>query len=492
MRLTSDQMDRACGVLLGQACGDALGVPYEFSTPPAAGELAQMKGGGLGDYAPGEWSDDTQMAACIALVSSTGADLTSIEARNHIADGFLRWRTEGASDIGIQTSAVLDAAGRGSEGAGARVAEAAAAYAARNPRSAGNGALMRTSVVGLTRLQDRDATAAAARLVAELTHADPLAGDSAVLWSEAVRVAVVERRLDLKGGLDLIPEERRHQWATWIEAAETQPMRTFTPNGFTVTALQAAWAAITQTPVPEDAPERASYPCLHLQHALHNAVRIGNDTDTVAAIAGGLLGAYWGQSAIPLTWVRKVHGWPGLRARDLVRLAVLTATRGRSDRSGWPAIERFEYGNRARPAVRHPIDDGVFLGTENTSEHDATAIVSLFRRGTLDVPFGEVEPQDHVEVRLLDLEDPAANPNLAFTLADTAAVIDELRREGHRVLVHCVQAQQRTPSVAVAYAVRCGATAAEARRMVAEALPHSRRHGRLWDFAAGDAEGEGL
>ncbi len=163
MRLTSDQMDRACGVLLGQACGDALGVPYEFSTPPAAEELARMKGGGLGDYAPGEWSDDTQMAACIALVSSTGADLTSTEARDDIADGFLRWRSDGASDIGIQTSAVLGAAGRGREGAGARVAEAAAAYAARNPRSAGNGALMRTSVVGLTRLQDRDATAAAAR-----------------------------------------------------------------------------------------------------------------------------------------------------------------------------------------------------------------------------------------------------------------------------------------------------------------------------------------
>ncbi|QNN52320.1 ADP-ribosylglycohydrolase family protein [Nocardioides mesophilus] len=490
MRLTSDQMDRACGVLLGQACGDALGVPYEFSTPPAARELAAMKGGGLGDYAPGEWSDDTQMAACIALVSSTGADLTSIGALDEVAGGFLRWRSEGASDIGIQTSAVLGAAGGGRDGAGARVARAAQGYAARNPRSAGSGALMRTSIVGLTRLQDRDATATAARLVAELTHADPLAGDSALLWSEAVRVAVVERRLDLKGGLDLIPEERRDQWATWIDDAETQPMGTFNPNGFTVTALQAAWAAITQTPVPQDAPQRASYSCLHLQHALHNAVRIGNDTDTVAAIAGGLLGAYWGQSAVPLSWVRRVHGWPGLRARDLVRLSVLTATGGRSDNSGWPAGERFEYGYASRPAVAHPVDDGVYLGTEHTSDHDATAIVSLFRRGRLDVPFQGIAAENHIEVRLLDLEDPAANPNLAFTLADTAAVIDELRGEGHRVLVHCVQAQQRTPSVAVAYAIRRGATHTEARRMVAEALPHSRRHGRLWDFAAGHPQGE--
>ena len=287
MKLASDQMDRACGVLLGQACGDALGVPYEFATPPAAGELARMSGGGLGNYAPGEWSDDTQMAACIALVSATGADLTDPEILDDIADNFLRWQREGATDIGIQTSSVLGAARHGDASPSARLATAARGYADRHPRSAGNGALMRTSVVGLTALDDRDRTARSARLVAELTHADPLAGDSAVLWSEAVRVAVVEKRLDLAGGLDLIPEERRGQWAAWIDQAETEPMSTFTPNGFTVTALQAAWAAIVQTPVPEDAPERASYPCLHLQHALHNAVRIGNDTDTVAAIAGG-------------------------------------------------------------------------------------------------------------------------------------------------------------------------------------------------------------
>ena len=222
-------------------------------------------------------------------------------------------------------------------------------------------------------------------------------------------------------------------------------------------------------------------------------MRIGNDTDTVAAIAGGLLGAYWGQSGIPLTWVRKVHGWPGLRARDLVRLAVLTANRGKSDSSGWPAGERLEYGEAARPAVAHPLDDGVFLGTENTTAHDATAVVSLFRRGRLDVPAKGIEPANHVEVRLLDRSAPEANPNLAFTLADTAAFIDELRHEDHRVLLHCVAAQQRTPSVAAAYAVHRGATPAEARRMIAEALPRSRRRGRLWDLATATAgqDGEG-
>jgi ADP-ribosylglycohydrolase len=103
MELRTDQMDRACGVLLGRASGDALGVPYEFATPPAPGELAEMRGGGLGDYTPGEWSDDTQMAACIALVSATGAGLISGEALDAIAEGSLSWAREGA-DIGVQTS----------------------------------------------------------------------------------------------------------------------------------------------------------------------------------------------------------------------------------------------------------------------------------------------------------------------------------------------------------------------------------------------------
>lgn len=53
--------------------------------------------------------------------------------------------------------------------------------------------------------------------------------------------------------------------------------------------MQAAWSAMTHTPVPEG----NSAP-LHLQHALRTAIRIGHDTDTVAAIAGAVLGARWG------------------------------------------------------------------------------------------------------------------------------------------------------------------------------------------------------
>jgi len=203
--------------------------------------------------------------------------------------------------------------------------DAAEQYAVEHPHSAGNGALMRTAVVALSALDDRVRGARSARRVASLTHADPLAGDSCVLWTEAVRVAVLDGRVDVSAGLDLLPGSRRAQWARWLEDARAAatgelPGGRFNPNGFTVTALQAATAAVLGT--PEEGPAT-------LPRALHAAVRIGHDTDTVAAIAGGLLGARWGASAVPAEWRDELHGWaPGgtASARELVDLAVRTAT----------------------------------------------------------------------------------------------------------------------------------------------------------------------
>lgn len=312
------QSDRAAGVLIGQACGDALGVPYEFATPPGAGEAAEMTGGGLGGFAPGEWSDDTAMAVAIADVAATGADLTSPEALDAIATGFLAWYDSGPADIGVQTSAVLGATRdrlTDDVAPGALMTQVAADYAAEHERSAGNGALMRTGAVALAHLDDRVKLAEAARAVAALTHADPLAADSCVLWCEAIRVAVVGGQTDVRGGLDLLPPERRADWARWIDDALAGPAADFTPNGFTVTALQAATAAIVLTPASH------GHAGEHLQDALHAAVRIGDDTDTVAAIAGALLGAKWGATSVPEEWVERVHGWPGRTGADLVTLA---------------------------------------------------------------------------------------------------------------------------------------------------------------------------
>ena len=63
---------------------------------------------------------------------------------------------------------------------------------------------------------------------------------------------------------------------------------------------------------------------------------------------------------------------------------------------------------------------------------------------------------EHVGFRLIDQADPASNPNLDFILADAARTIAALRDEGHGVLVHCVAAHSRTPTVGIAYAMLRG------------------------------------
>ncbi|RNI24252.1 ADP-ribosylglycohydrolase family protein [Flexivirga caeni] len=402
MKLTPAQQDRAAGVLLGQAIGDALGVPYEFAPPIVAGD-AFMAGGGLGPYSPGEWSDDTQMTVCIAQVSATGADLTTETALADIALAFYRWRHGGASDIGNQTSAVIARADLCIGGAAIDASmskfelgiewfhafEAAATeYAASHPRSAGNGALTRNGVVGLTRLGDRAATAAAARAVAALTHADPLVAASCVLHAEAIRVAVTEGRLDIRSGLDLLADDERDQWREWLDQAEQQDPKSFSKNGFTVTALQAAWSAIHHTMPEHPTPD-------HVDDALQLAISIGHDTDTVPAIAGALLGARYGVSGLRHDWRRRVHGWPGLTAHDLIQLGLLTAAAGigRQIQAGnWPRVASMLHETRTL-AVPLPADPDVVLGTEadlpRAAELRCDAVVSLCRLGKGDLaPWG--------------------------------------------------------------------------------------------------------
>ncbi len=104
------------------------------------------------------------------------------------------------------------------------MSDAAQALHERTGLTAGNGALMRTAIVGLSALGELERTAAAARAVASLTHADPLAGDSCVLWTAGVATAVLEGSFDgVRRGLDLLPAERRDRWAGWLDEAEASP-----------------------------------------------------------------------------------------------------------------------------------------------------------------------------------------------------------------------------------------------------------------------------
>jgi len=306
--MASFSVDRVAGVLLGQAAGDALGAGYEFTTPPPDTPI-RMKGGGAFGWEPGEWTDDTQMAICIAESAATGR-LDAVE----VARRFLHWYAGHPRDVGSQTSAAL-----GGAASPENLADSARRHHQRNPGAAGNGSLMRTGPVALAFLGDADGIAGAAREISDLTHAHPDCGDACVLWCLAIDRAVRDGGFELAGGLEWLPAERRDRWANLIRQAEAEPPSGFKPNGYVVTALQGAWSAVRHTPVPEDAP------CRHLADTLVAAVRIGDDTDTVAAIAGALLGARWGASTVPEEWRALIHGWPGYQADDLIRLALAAA-----------------------------------------------------------------------------------------------------------------------------------------------------------------------
>jgi ADP-ribosylglycohydrolase len=322
---SAGQLDRAAGVLLGAAAGDALGVPYEFQPPLAESERPRMIGGGLGPYEPAEYSDDTQMAVCIAQVAASGADLRAEHVLDAVAVNFLDWADRGATDIGAQTRAVLSAARENRQaGPAAALRTAAAELHQRTGRTAGNGSLMRTAVVALPYLDDPEAMAQAARAVSDLTHPDPLAGDACVLWCAAIRRAVLDGTFSgPREGLPLLPAGHRDRWAGWIAEAEAGEPATFSPNGFVVPALQAAWSAVSRGYVLIEGAFGARAGSEHIDLSLAAAIRAGDDTDTVAAIAGALLGARWGAGVLLSSGLApRVHGWPGVGATELVRLSL--------------------------------------------------------------------------------------------------------------------------------------------------------------------------
>ncbi|MFZ0832514.1 MAG: ADP-ribosylglycohydrolase family protein [Mycobacterium sp.] len=452
----TSQNDRIEGVLLATAAGDALGAPYEFG--PARGpELeVDMVGGGI--WEPGEWTDDTSMAIAIAEVAASGADLRTAAAQDKIVSRWQDWSL-GAKDVGILTRSVLSAVARAGDISAACARTAAAALHERTARTAGNGSLMRTAPVALAYLDDEGAMMQAARAISELTHHDPDAADACVLWCSAIRNTVLTGALDVRIGLRHLDSGRRQLWTTRLDAAESSKPSDFANNGWVVSALQAAWSAIATTPVPAVRAE-------HLRLALDTAVRAGHDTDTVAAIAGGLLGATYGASAVPLQWRMLLHGWPDLTAHGLAKLATDVA------RKGAPDDFDFRYPHSAVDlCARHPYDDGVVLGGIGALRNlpdGVNAVVSLCRLADDDMR-GDIP---HVEVRLIDRPEHDENPHLDHVLLDTVRTIERFRRGGRTVLVHCVGAYSRTPTVGALYGARLrGVSADEALRDVTAVLP---------------------
>jgi protein-tyrosine phosphatase len=130
-------------------------------------------------------------------------------------------------------------------------------------------------------------------------------------------------------------------------------------------------------------------------------------------------------------------------------------------------------GHATDVLTRHPYDDGVWLGGVDALRglpEGVDAVVSLCRVGNEDVPQGI----PHVEVRLIDSEMPDTNANLDFVLSEAAKIVAQLRQEGRTVLLHCVAAFSRTPTVAALYGARLrGVSIDQALADVSASLPYA-------------------
>lgn len=445
--------DRTEGVLLGTAAGDALGAAYEFKLPVPACEPVSMKRSHI--WKAGQWTDDTSMAIAIAEVAARGEDLRGEAAQDTIVRRWHDWSLE-SPDVGVQTRTVLGRASRGGEITAARAREESRRLHEEMGRTAGNGSLMRTSPVALAYLHDEEAMVQAARALSDLTHADPLAGDACVIWCSAIRHAVLTGEIDVRVGLHHLVPKRRAEWMAYLDEAEDSRPADFVNNGFVVQALQGAWSAIYNTPEPDDDPLTAVFRADRLRRGLEAAVRGGRDADTVAAIAGGLLGAAYGASAVPLHWRSMLNGWPDATARTLVQLASAIGRKGR------PGPDLPYPDASERRWVCHPYDSEVVLGTAGVLRNlppEITAVVSMCRLRDSDIR----TDMPHVEVRLIDKADPQENPHLDFVLLQAVQAVERLRADGHTVLIHCVGAVSRTPTLGALYGLRLkGVTADQA------------------------------
>jgi ADP-ribosyl-[dinitrogen reductase] hydrolase len=324
VKLSALQHDRSSAVLLGMACGDALGAGYDYAGPLPPETPIGMRGGADPGalLSRGEWTDYTAMAVPVATAAAAGLDLRAEPTLDRIAAEWVDWANT-APFAGLQLGAALS----GGESTAAGVRRRAREQHNVIGRSAGNGCLLRTAPVALAYLHDPEALAEAARALSDLTHCETDAGDACVLWGLGIRHAVLHGELDLRVGLTSLSPGRRQLWSARIDQAERLQPREFTRNGWVVQALQGAWSAIvhsTATATATDADADADGP-VQYRRALEAAVRGGGNTDAVAGVAGALLAGRWGLAAVPSEWRRQVQGWPGLRGADLVRLSVLAA-----------------------------------------------------------------------------------------------------------------------------------------------------------------------
>ena len=319
--------DRLAGSLLGLALGDALGFVVEAAPAEVAFAYARDELGGPGmgkrahrDFPFGQYSDDTQLARALLLgVRDAGRwDPFAFAAR--VVELFASGRAVGA--------------GPGSRGAAERLSAGVRwQESGAPPPYAGNGGAMRVAPLGGLLAHDLSALAEAAAAQCRVTHGDPRCAGGAVAVAAAAALAGRPGALDRAGlvrqlssmvaavdgemagvvraveaWLELSPPEAREcLQQAGLDPGEGAPWRGISTH----VAPSVAWSLYAALRTPDD-----------YWTAVRTAIEAGGDTDSMAAMAGGIVGARVGRAGLPDALLPKLTDrgeWPADALEALAR-----------------------------------------------------------------------------------------------------------------------------------------------------------------------------
>ncbi len=292
--------------LLGVAIGDALGVPVEFKSRDYLREnpVSTMLGYGTYNQPTGTWSDDSSLTFCLAECLIEGYDL------QRIAQSFIDWKYKAkwtahgdVFDIGVTTSSSIALLGEYIRSG--RADKLSGLCKLGNERTNGNGSLMRIMPL-LFYIKGKDVKEQFDFIweISALTHYHIRAAIACFIYlkvAEEILLGSDKHAAYLKScklvkqlfETSFLPQNERTHFERVLSGKIHQyPEESIESGGYVMHSLEASlWCFLSED---------------DYESAVLKAVNLGEDTDTTAAITGGLAGLYYGVKSIPTAWISQL------------------------------------------------------------------------------------------------------------------------------------------------------------------------------------------
>ncbi len=290
--------DRVIGGLVGVCVGDALGVPVEFVSRDKLrlNPIKDMVGYGTHNQPPGTWSDDSSLTLCLAESLCKGFDI------HDIANKFIKWLYEGywtpygeTFDIGNTTYIAISRLKSGVNPLDA---------GPKDEFSNGNGSLMRILPLSFyLEKMKKEEQFEITHKVSRITHGHLRSQMACGIYIQIAINLLKEDPPEIaykkakEISLDYYSREPYVYELKHFDRILKSDIRKLSINsikstGYVIDTLEASLWSFLNSKTFKD--------------AVLTAVNLGGDADTIGAVAGGLAGIYYGYSAIPKDWVKKI------------------------------------------------------------------------------------------------------------------------------------------------------------------------------------------